>query len=623
MPAGTRCALATTGGFFAELRRRNVIRAAVLYVGAAWALAQGIAQLGPSVGAPEWVTRAFLVAAAIGLPFWIAFSWFYAWTRDGLKRESELPADGTLTHSAGRKLDFAIIGVLSVAVVLLLTNTLMSRREMSSGAPTTAGTSSPSVTANPAPARASTPSIAVLPLANAGGDADQQYFSDGLTENLITALSQFGGLKVISRNSAFQFRDSGDSSRVIGEKLGVAHLLEGSVRRLGDTVRIHATLVLASDGSTVWSERYDRPYKDLFKLQDDITAAVATALKARLVRPPRAAAQSDRPPSGNLDAYNAYLQGQYYAARRTQEDFRRAFGYFERATRRDPRYARAWAAYASAVILDGAIFLGGSERQAAAIKARGLIDRALALAPDSGYVHASDSRVMSNGELRFVDSEAAARRAVELEPTSDSLGELALGRTMLGDPLGAEALMRRALELDPLNGAVLFWRSVNFGGLGRLDDAQRTVDRAIELTPGAAIGRAQRVAIEVLRGHRDKALAYVADVPDGNWRLIANAMASQGGPDPAQGDRALQALVEDRGSAAYQIAQVYALRRDPDQVFHWLETAWVIRDPGLRRLLTDPFIAPYRSDPRFAAFCRRIGLPPPGPLAARPATAKP
>ena len=593
-----------------ELKRRNVIRAVVLYLGAVWALAQGIAQLAPVFGFSNAATRWFVIAACVGFPFWVAFSWLYEFTPDGIQRESELAQNTARNRRAGRRMDRWIIVVLSVAVVLLGTGLLVGR-DAPDASRAAAAAPAAGMPAN-APPAAPGKSIAVLPLANAGGDADQQYFSDGLTENLITALSQFPGLKVIGRNSAFQFRDSKDDSAAIGRKLGVAHLLEGSVRRQGGTVRINAALVLAADGSTVWSERYDRPYTDLFKLQDDITAAVAQALKTRLVEPARASAQDDRPPGGDLVAYNAYLQGQFHAAKRTPEDFARAFDYFAQATRRDPAYARAWAAHASAVVLNGAIFLGGADRSAANAEARRLIDRALALAPASGYVHASHARVLSNGELRFVDSAAAAQRAVELDPSADSVGELAVSRMILGDAQGAEALLRRALELDPLNGAVLFWRSVNFGGLGRLEEARQSVDRAIELNPGSAIGRAQRVAIDVLRGEHAQALADVEAVPDGNWRVIAKAMASQGGRDRAAGDRALRALVDAQGdSSAFQIAQVYALRRDPDQVFEWLDRTWAIRDPGLRRLLADPFIAPYRSDPRFAAFCRKVGLPVP------------
>ena len=192
-------------------------------------------------------------------------------------------------------------------------------------------------------------STAVLPLTNESGDASQEYFSDGLSEDLITALSQIRGLKVIGRTSSFNFRNSKEDSKTIGAKLGVAHLLEGSVRHAGDMVRVRAELINASDGATQWSERYDRPYKDLFGLQDDVTRAVGGALKAHLMPKENASVQqTDRPPSGNLEAYNAVLEGNYYLARDTDTDVLKAIERFTRATQLDPRYAFAWSSLSRA-----------------------------------------------------------------------------------------------------------------------------------------------------------------------------------------------------------------------------------------------------------------------------------
>src|SRR6185437_8332753 len=193
-------AVSARPSFFSELQRRNVLRAGVLYAGAVWALAQGIAQLGPFFAAPEWTVRWFVIAAIIGFPFWIAFAWFYEFTPQGLKRESEIAPDDSVAHSTGRKLDKWIIGVLALAGVLLLTDRFIS--------PKGAG----GITDK---------SIAVLPLSNESDGKDQQYFSDGLSEDLITALSQFEGLKVIARDSSFKFRNSSDDPKIIGEKLGV------------------------------------------------------------------------------------------------------------------------------------------------------------------------------------------------------------------------------------------------------------------------------------------------------------------------------------------------------------------------------------------------------------------
>ncbi len=240
------------GKFIGELKRRNVPRAAILYIGSVWALAQGIAQLGPELGAPDSATRWFLIAAAIGFPLWLVVSWRYEFTSQGIKLESEVDDNALDARKVKRRTDLIIIGVLAIAVVLLLTDRVVER----------------TMPAQAVQVAAAGNSIAVLPFDNQSSDKDQQYFSDGLSEGFIIALSRIDGLRVINRKSSFEFRDSKDDSKAIAAKLGVSHLLEGSVSRVGDTVRIRASLTKAADGSTLWAENYDCFYKDLFALQD-------------------------------------------------------------------------------------------------------------------------------------------------------------------------------------------------------------------------------------------------------------------------------------------------------------------------------------------------------------------
>lgn len=290
-----------------ELRRRNVIRMGGLYLVGAWLLVQVASTVLPMFGAPVWLPRSIVILLAIGFIPALIFSWVFELTPDGLKRDADVsPQESSKPQTA--RMDRAIIIVLVVALAYFGFDkfVLAPRREAEQIAQAIHSTARPV---------AIDKSIAVLPLTNESGDKDQLYFSDGLSENLIVALSQFSGLKVIGRNSSFRFRDTKDDSRTIGAKLGVATLLEGSVQHAGDAVRISAELIRASDGSTIWTQRYDRPYKDLFALQDEITKEVAGALKAKLLASDSAVAQTDRPPSGNLDAYTAYLQGNFHAAR--------------------------------------------------------------------------------------------------------------------------------------------------------------------------------------------------------------------------------------------------------------------------------------------------------------------
>jgi TolB-like protein/Tfp pilus assembly protein PilF len=462
-------------------------------------------------------------------------------------------------------------------------------------------------------------SVAVLPLANESGDAKEQYFSDGISEDLITALSQFPGLKVIGRTSSFQFRDSKEDSRSIGVKLGVAHLLEGSVRRSGEVVRVSAELIDTADGSTQWSERYDRPYKDLFALQDDITRAVAVALKTRLVSAQTSSQQTDRPPSSNLGAYNALLEGKFYLGRFTEADTRKAIERFALATQLDPQYGLAWSYLSRAWSILGAEWLDFNPAQEANAKAQAAAERALALAPDLPSAHLARGGVLYTASFDWRGAEAEYRRALELAPADGEVkADLAGPLATFGQVDKAVELLQQALASDPLH-------AVWYGNLGfflfmenRLDEAERAIRKAIELQPGASHFHFDLTRIEILRGDAGAALAAAQQEPAGLDRDAALALARQIGNDRAAADTALHNLIaRDATSDPFAVVQAYAIRNDPDKTFEWLDQAWRYRDPGIAFVLINPFLARYKSDPRFAAFCRKIGLPTPAEVEAR------
>jgi TolB-like protein/Flp pilus assembly protein TadD len=456
-------------------------------------------------------------------------------------------------------------------------------------------------------------SIAVLPLLNASGDESQQYFADGLSENLIVALSQLDGLRVISRNSAFQFRDGKEDSRTIGAKLGVAHLLEGSVQRAGDKVRVTATLVRSADGSTIWSQRYDRSYEDLFALEDDLSAAVAGALKAKLMPAGDAHPHGDRPPSGNLEAYAAYLRGRFHADRRTEADQREAIEQLLLATQLDHGYAEAWATLSRTWTGLTALALSGDAAQNAYAEARKAVENAIELAPDLASAHAARGYLLANADYDWQGAEAEYRRAIELAPTDDN------AKSGLGRVLAAQGFVRAAVDLtrqvlanDPLYASQHYWQSIYLGALGRLDEAATSVRRAIELQSQAGTFHMQSTTIEIARGEPAEALAAAESAPPGIWRDVALALARAAGSDRSAADTAIQVVIDRHAAfAAYQIAGVYALRGDADQAFEWLDRALANRDPGITFLLYDPLLLTLRHDPRFAMFCHKVGLPPP------------
>ena len=586
------------GKFIGELKRRNVPRAAILYIGSVWALAQGIAQLGPELGAPESATRWFLIAAAIGFPLWLVVSWRYEFTSQGIKLESEVDDDTQDARNVKRRTDLVIIGVLAIAVVLLLTDRVVER----------------TMPAKAAEAVAVGNSIAVLPFDNKSSDKDQQYFSDGLSEGFIIALSRIDGLRVINRKSSFEFRDSKDDAKAIAGKLGVSHLLEGTVHRLGDTVRVSATLIKAADGSILWVESFDRPYKDLFALQDQITAQVATALKSRLQPVTAPKAQSDRPPSGNLEAYDAYM------AARSATKLEDAVAQYERAVELDPAYALAYAAKAR-LLIDAVSGGGvsGTKAEEAFAEADAALEQATRLAPDLAANRIARGYLLMLRDFDWRGAEAELKRAVQLATDDgDALYMLGLVRASQGDLVQAVELTRKALALDPRNAYEYRWLASYLMPLGRLDEAEQAIAKAIELEPKGVYNHHLRAISKVLRKDPAGAREAAEAEPEGPWRDFALAFAAQVGPDRDAADASVQALEQYADGWAFQMAQVYAVRGESDAMFDWLQRAWKARDPGMQSLLYDALLLRYRDDPRYAALARQAGLPWP-PASAKPA----
>ena len=661
--------------FFAELKRRNVLRAGVLYIGAVWALSQGIAQLGPLFHAPEWAMRWFVIACVVGFPFWIAFAWFYAWTPEGFKREEEVESDSARSHSTGRKLDFWIIGVLAVAVVLLLTNQFVLRRDATSVADAAAAAKLPEK------------SVAVLPFANESGDPKQAYFSDGLSEELITSLTQLADLKVIGKYSSFKFRDSKDSPAQIGAALGVANLVTGSVRQQGDVLRITANLIRASDGSALWSQAYDRPLKDVFAIQTEIGKAVAGALKIKLLG--TSLEDRQRPPSGNVETYQLMLQGRVLARRQTTADYQQAIKLLERAVQLDPDYAYAWATLAQSRMAYAVFQLGGEERQRMLVDARAAMDRAAALAPDTAFMHRTRANfldyvehdpagalaearkalalapndpvtmmwvanssahagqpqaalplfrkaiagdplradwyaLMGNALLQLGQPEAAdaaTRKMVSLQP--DNPGNHAVFSNILaahGDFAAAEQAARKALAMapgDPINHLQL---AVILDYSGRLAEAETAARKAVALDPQFPGLHAALSAFAIELGDAATALREAGLETDPDVKAGALALALQLGNDRTAADAALKSYIDQYGKTTpYTVAQVYAVRRQPDAMFEWLQHGAAQHD--LTMMLTvygDPLLRPYHGDPRLKAFFKQVGLPAPSTAATKP-----
>jgi TolB-like protein/tetratricopeptide (TPR) repeat protein len=610
-----RLGIGVSSAFWAGLTQRKLVQWALAYVAAAFAFIQGLDVVAQRFGWPDRIEKLIILVLTIGFFVALVLAWYHGERGAQKIGGVELLIIALLLAIGGGAL-WAYARTPRAAAPMVARSPDGAQRNPGTTAnadPDSAiGAAASGLRTIPAPA-ASIPekSVAVLPFTNDSGDKSQQYFSDGLSQDLITALTQFEGLKVISRDSAFQFRGSKDSSAEIGKLLGVAHLLEGSVQRGGDEVRITATLVNASDGSILWSQRYDKPYRDLFALQDDITHSVANALKARLLAAPGAMVQSDRPPSGNLDAYTAYLRGIGAFNLGTESSLHAAIAAFEQATRLDPKYAAAYAQSSRMWAGLAGQYLGGAEAQRAYAKARAAADTALKLDPDSSLGHLARAYMLLSTDMNWKGAEVEAQHVVQLAP-NDAYAKFFLGTILatLGQTRRAVDLIRQALESNPRNANWYGWESMYLGALDRLGDAAQAADTALALQPGAVGSYLQLAMIQILRGDAKAALIAAQKEPPGVWHDIAMALALQIGPDPKAADAALKNLIAKYVDLApYQIAEVYALRRDPDNMFQWLDRAWKARDPGISNLPFDPLILRYRNDPRFAAFCKKAGLP--------------
>jgi TolB-like protein/Tfp pilus assembly protein PilF len=612
--------LKTGGGFFAELKRRNVIRMAGLYLVGAWLVTQVASTLFPAFDAPEWTLRTLVIVLAIGFLPALVFAWVFEMTPGGLKRDADVPPGQSIGAQTGRRMEHMIVAVLVLALAYFAFDkfVLAPRRETAIAATATAAATKAQVKASPA---TTDQSIAVLPLANGGG-RDQQFFSDGLSEALIIALSQFDGLQVIGRNSAFQFRDSKDDAATIGRKLGVAHLLEGSVQHAGDVVRISVELINATTGRTLWSQQYDRPYTDLFKLQDEITKAVADALKARLLSTDIAAAQSDRPPSGKVEAYQALLQGNFYANRYTASDVKIAIQHYQQALALDPGYALAYAKVSQmqVALLTSYLPPPPGESRRLALAARQNAERALQLAPQLSQAHLARGALLETLDRDVLNAELEYRQAVALAPQdATAIRRLAGLQRNLGQYDAGTAGLRHATELDPVSSAA--WQNLGLGLLasGWDREAETAMRKALDLNPQALGYRGILAIILARQGKSAEAVAMAGQEPDPFWRTWTLATVHELNGERAKSQPYLQLLIaRNADDAGFQIAQVYAARKQPDEMFRWLEHARETGDAGILELRNSVFIVDYRNDPRFIAFARKVGVM---PVESRPAQA--
>jgi TolB-like protein/Tfp pilus assembly protein PilF len=456
-----------------------------------------------------------------------------------------------------------------------------------------------------APEPAATPSIAVLPFVDMSAGKDQEYFSDGLAEELINDLARIPGLRVAARTSSFQFKGTKEDLRTIGQRLNVANILEGSVRKEGRHVRITAELVKVADGFDLWSQTYDRELNDIFAVQDDIARSVSSALKVKLLGEGVPSAT----PGSNGEAYNLLLQGKYLAARRNQKDLETAVSYYEKALRLEPGDASAWVGLADAHSIQAD--LGYVPVDEGYAKAREEVKKALALDPNLPEAYATLGWIRISYDRDWSGGDADYKKALELEPGNATVlrraGALA---GTLGQFDEAIRLDRRAIELDPLSVAARNNLGLHELYAGRLGEAEAAFRKALELNPDYPSSHMFIGRIDLRRSNPAAALKEIEKEADPFWRRYGLALAYYALGQKQEADAALRDFIEkDKEDGPSQIAEVYAFRGETDKAFEWLERARAQHDGGLSELKGDPLFRRLESDPRYTAFLKKMHLP--------------
>jgi TolB-like protein/Flp pilus assembly protein TadD len=579
--------------FLDELKRRHVYRVAIAYAVVAWLFVQVATQVFPFFEIPNWVVRLVVLLTIFGFPGALIIAWAFEMTPEGLKRDADIAPNEYIPRWSTRSFAALIVSIAILAAGVPLF-------QLSRSKPTWLPW------ANAAPTL-SQKSIAVLPLLNESGNSGDEYFSDGLSEELIAALAQIKGLKVIGRSSSFRFKGQKQDSKRIGEKLGVSTLLEGTVRKNGDRVRIVAELVNAEDGSELWSGTFDRELKDIFAVQAEIAKAVATSLELRLLGTEDDSAKNVATKS--VEAHNAYLQGQFYFQSRNLEGYLKAVSFFDQAIQFDPAYALAYAKRSEAWTWIGDL---SSERQKEAwSKATSDGERAVAIEPNLAEGHAALGWARFFAEWRFDQGLAELRRAQQLAPwnpiTNDLLAPVVV---YLGQFEEAEKLARQAIEHDPL----AYQASQSLARLlfvqGKLNDAEAAARKAAELQPTAAGCRRWQVFVAIQSGDGEAALREAQLEPNERYQRFELALAHYARGDRPAADESLAELIaRDRDVMGYQIAEVYAWRGEKDKAFEWLQVSLDNHDTGLLSLMIDPLVQGLRHDARYNDVLTKIGLP--------------
>ena len=543
-----------TKTFFAELKRRKVYSVAIAYLVGGWALAQGIAQVLPVFDAPIWVVRLLVVLIVLGFPVALTLSWFFDFTRYGIVRTPDRapqpridPVDESISHEK---------------------------------------------------------SIAVLPFKDLSAGPERDYLGEGIAEEILTALSKVDNLRVAARRSSFWFKDRDAQLSEVGSKLNVDHVVEGSIRRDGNRIRVTAELTECCQGFTLWSETFEREFQGIFALQDEITCAIVDALKLKLeIAPVTARAHS-------MEAYDLYLQGLFLSDKSGEEALRKSLEFFEQALDKDPRFARAWTGIAKSWLWLSDVYVspleGYSKVREAALNALRINDEEA-----EAHVYLAESKRILDWDLD--GAEAEYKRAFEIDPNSTSSNYfIAAFYGARGDRDQALAYLQRTSKIDPASLWVNNSACELYRYFGLYDEAIAAGERALQLDPLFAYGEPLLAALYRERGRFDEAIALYKRSESLSGRPTLGLAITYARMN--RRNEALQALKAALANRAYSAGDIPALVHvamgAKDEAIRDLERACEEHSSSLHLAGIAPEFAPLRSDKRFLSILRKIGLEP-------------
>jgi len=575
---------------FTELKRRNVFRVALAYAVVAWLLMQVSETLAPVLLLPDWVTRFVVFVLLLGFPLALFLAWAFELTPEGIRPEKSVGREESIATATGRKLDFLIIGVLAIAVIFFAWD----RFSGDDTAPDTA----PSVAATVDTARRS---IAVLPFVNMSADPEQEYFSDGMAEEVINLLAKIPQLLVTSRSSAFSFKGKDFTIAQVGQELNVDHVLEGSVRRSGDEIRVTAQLIDVSDDSHLWSQTWDREFENVFEIQDEIAGEVVNALKIQLVDELPHAYVTDP------QAYELYLRALPLVDEQTEASVRNAEALLLQLLEIDPEYAPGLVLLGESEIILGEWFFRSLDDSFE--RARSYGQRAVEAAPtySGGYVLLA--KVARRYDFDSIKASQLLATAVNLEPGNIEARYFSANlKALQGDHETMVEIARERVRLDPLS-------SQPYWGLGHALFRARQYDEAVKAFRELMAINPDRTAIHaatgealLLAGNYQEALAEFDAEPFDGFTYYGRAMTFDALGDDEQSDTAMEQLLslDDADGWAAQIAMAHAMRGENDEAIKWLYRALELHDQGASSSQSNPFFDNLQDDPRFDEFLKEM-----------------